>query len=955
MHASKKVDEGKNQPIRAYVRLRPFHENEKPARALEIRSRDICVNLNNKKKYTFDGVFGPDSKQGYVYQTIAKPLLSEILAGYNCTVFAYGQTGTGKTYTMTGNLSCSEPVGSNCHNANSRTDTVLDESAGLIPRVIEKLFDELKKVQEPYSVQCSYLEIYNEDLRDLLTDGDSTTAMRIYENQRNKGAVIIQGLSEITVHNKHDLFKLLQKGLQKRHTSSTHMNDRSSRSHAVFSIIVHTRKPTEDGEEVTKTGKLNLVDLAGSENIGRSGSMEQRAREAGNINQSLLTLGRVIKALAENNFHVPFRESKLTRILQDSLGGRTKTVIIATISPCALSIDETLSTLDYAFKAQVITNKPEVNQRMSQKALVAQYVCEIHRLKGDIKAAQTGEGIRMDRDNYNNLVTNLQISKDKVTHSAIQIQNLEKELNLLQEEKVRCEQEYEALNKSFEETRIEIEKERELHAKIELEKKMQEYLANRYEKNAQNLHSEANSLLEIVKSTTLNEALLREKVEQLYSINHCNSALIQMKSENVAQLCDAILHDLTYHATNFSDNYNRARKLISSSSEWQRSTCDEITNLFSEIHSTMQSDCGNLTALVEEACEGIEELETKNAASQKSLTSSLVDNLERGRLVFDSSIRELFERESQQHAAFFSNISLRMSQLNSLITSSATDVSNDLETLKENISHELGLLFEGIRMKVKANEDSLAQAAELRATILTAMTSRFDEIERTVVRGVQHDASNVTHIENVRCKLATQSDAILTKLERDSSEASGICSSEHTQFPNSKSAIVKFESIVEEHNLYRNENHTQVMRDCENSSADLQGYCQKFCLESSAKFADFESEIHANIDNMKERLTHSSTNLLSGHVIAEENVTGVIQRIDDYSKERDSCRTNIANKVQQISALLSSTDNDIVDAIPTGNTPVRNRRDYPTHLKELTPKDKVLSKFLLTQTGFGPS
>ncbi|KAB0793392.1 hypothetical protein PPYR_13012 [Photinus pyralis] len=952
MHASKKVDEGKNQPIRAYVRLRPFHENEKPARALEIRSRDICVNLNNKKKYTFDGVFGPDSKQCYVYQTIAKPLLSEILAGYNCTVFAYGQTGTGKTYTMTGSLSYLDPV--DCHNANSRTDSVLDDAAGLIPRVIEKLFDELKKVQEPYSVQCSYLEIYNEDLRDLLTDGEGTTTMRIFENHRNKGAVIIQGLSEITVHSKHDLFKLLQKGLQKRYTASTYMNDRSSRSHAVFSIFVHMRKPTDDGEEVTKTGKLNLVDLAGSENIGRSGSMEQRAREAGNINQSLLTLGRVIKALAENNLHVPFRESKLTRILQDSLGGRTKTVIIATISPCALSIDETLSTLDYAFKAQVITNKPEVNQRMSQKALIAQYVSEIHRLKGDIKAAQTGEGIRMDRDNYNNLVTNLQISKDKVTQSALQIQNLEKELKLLQEEKVRCEEEYEALNRSFEETRVEIEKERELRAKIELEKKTQEYLANRYEKNAQNLHNEANSLLEIVKSTTLNEALLREKVEQLYSINNCNSALIQTKSEHVAQLCDAILHDLTYHATNFAENYSRARELISSSSEWQRSTCDEITNLFSEIHSTLQRDCGKLNALVEEACKGIEELKRENAASLKSLANSLVDNLERGRLVFDSSVRELFESESQRHATFFSNISLRMSQLNSLIASSATDVSNDLETLKEDISHELGLLFQGVQMKVQANEDSLAQAAEFRDTILNAITSSFDQIARTVVRGAEHDAWNVAHVENVRCKLATQSDTILTKLEHGSLEASAICS-EHTQFANSKSAILKFEAIVEEHNLYCNDKYTQVMRECENSGADRQRYCEKVCSESSAKLADFEGEVHANIDNMKERLTHSSTNLMSGRVVAEENLTGVIQRIDDYSKERDSCRTNIENKAQQISALLNSTDNDIVDAIPTGNTPVRNRREYPTHLKELTPKDKVLSKFLLTQTGFGPS
>ena len=153
-----------------------------------------------------------------------------------------------------------------------------------------------------------------------------------------------------------------------------------SRSHTVFTITVHLKETTE-GEDMLRVGKLNLVDLAGSESIGRSGAADKRAREAGMINQSLLTLGRVINALVERSQHVPYRESKLTRLLQDSLGGRTKTCIIAT----KVNIDETLSTLDYANKAKSIHNKPQVNQMMTKKALIKEYVEMIERLKGDLR------------------------------------------------------------------------------------------------------------------------------------------------------------------------------------------------------------------------------------------------------------------------------------------------------------------------------------------------------------------------------------------------------------------------------------------------------------------------------------------------------------------------------------------------------------------------------------------
>jgi kinesin family protein 11 len=226
---------------------------------------------------------------------------------------------------------------------------------GIIPRTLNSLFCTLDKETAEYSVRVSFMELYNEELKDLLSD--TAVKLKLFEDHSRKGSVIVQGLEEIIVKNSAEVLELLEMGSLKRQTAATKMNQVSSRSHGIFSITVHIKENTPDGEELLKVGKLNLVDLAGSENIQRSGAGEKRAKEAGMINQSLLTLGRVINALVEHSPHIPYRESKLTRILQDSLGGRTKTCIIAALSPAKCNLEETLSTLDYAHRAKNIRNK----------------------------------------------------------------------------------------------------------------------------------------------------------------------------------------------------------------------------------------------------------------------------------------------------------------------------------------------------------------------------------------------------------------------------------------------------------------------------------------------------------------------------------------------------------------------------------------------------------------------
>ncbi|CAK5277692.1 unnamed protein product [Mycena citricolor] len=395
------------------------------------------VTLPPVRTYPFDLVFGPEADQAMIYHEVVAPMLEEVVTGYNCTLFAYGQTGTGKTHTMQGDL-VPTPLGNPSANA------------GMIPRVLFRLFHQLESSGSDFSVKISYVELYNEELRDLLAtelsapsgsvqpmghgkDQKGSEALKIFDDA-SKNGVLIQGLEEVGVKDSADALALLVKGSERRQIAATRFNDHSSRSHSVFSITVHTKETGLVGEDLLRTGKLNLVDLAGSENIGRSGAENKRAREAGMINQSLLTLGRVINALVDRSSHVPYRESKLTRLLQDSLGGRTKTCIVATVSPSRSNMEETLSTLDYALRAKSIRNKPELNQRMTRNSLLKEYVAEIERLKADVLAAREKNGIILSEESWAQLTAEQEMRQTELDEVKKQVEIVEGQMRAVREE-----------------------------------------------------------------------------------------------------------------------------------------------------------------------------------------------------------------------------------------------------------------------------------------------------------------------------------------------------------------------------------------------------------------------------------------------------------------------------------------------------------------------------------------
>ncbi|BFF97454.1 kinesin-like protein KIF3A [Drosophila madeirensis] len=368
--------------VRVVVRTRPMDKNELTAGALSAISVDkinraITVMKPNAtaneppKTYYFDNVFDLSSNQLDLYVDTARPIVDKVLEGYNGTILAYGQTGTGKTYTMSGNPDS-------------------PQTKGIIPNAFAHIFGHIAKAREnqKFLVRVSYMEIYNEEVRDLLGK-DVSKSLEVKE--RPDIGVFVKDLSGYVVHNADDLENIMRLGNKNRAVGATKMNQESSRSHAIFSITVERSELGEGGVQHVRMGKLQLVDLAGSERQSKTQASGQRLKEATKINLSLSVLGNVISALVDGkSTHIPYRNSKLTRLLQDSLGGNSKTVMCATISPADSNYMETISTLRYASRAKNIQNRMHINEE-PKDALLRHFQEEIARLRKQLEEGSLEE------------------------------------------------------------------------------------------------------------------------------------------------------------------------------------------------------------------------------------------------------------------------------------------------------------------------------------------------------------------------------------------------------------------------------------------------------------------------------------------------------------------------------------------------------------------------------------
>ncbi|KAE9050890.1 Kinesin-like protein [Phytophthora rubi] len=348
--------------------------------------------VGKDRAFTFDNVLGVTSSQAESYRLCVAPLVQGFLEGYNATVLAYGQTGTGKTHTMAGSG----------FDARGREKNA--ELQGIIPRVIKAVFKKLQQQDEgsdnqrrsEHTLRVEYVEIYNEELRDLLHPETASKQLAIRED--GEGNIVIAGVKSEPADSKEAVFRHLVVGGASRVTGSTLMNEQSSRSHAIFSLLLEQRDLVSG---TRRFSKFHLVDLAGSERAKRTGAVAGRFKESVSINQGLLALGNVISALGDDKrrigsagngsgaVHVPYRDSKLTRLLQDSLGGNARTLMIACVSPASVNFEETLNTLKYANRAKNIKNKPIVNDRVVREEERLRNDEEMSRMKEEIANLQT--------------------------------------------------------------------------------------------------------------------------------------------------------------------------------------------------------------------------------------------------------------------------------------------------------------------------------------------------------------------------------------------------------------------------------------------------------------------------------------------------------------------------------------------------------------------------------------
>eukprot|EP00210_Caulerpa_lentillifera_P003312 g3163.t1 len=751
--------------LQVVVRCRPLSPKELTRgvqSVIHCSSKEVTISDKSQtvKRYTFDRVFGPESTQEHLFDEAIRPFVENVIDGFNCTIFAYGQTGTGKTYTMTGAATFDDTKSTRFCQIDSDRVRVLDElpkDAGIIPRTVKRIFQKLQGSDS--TVTVNFLELYNEELTDLLDpwldqvdkDGNrKKKIMKIMEEQLvESGAKLRRGIllnpypEDCVVTKEAEIMQILDRGNAQRQTAETLLNDKSSRSHSIFVISIHTRETKSNGEDVIKVGKLNLVDLAGSENVSRSGSdrREERQRETGSINQSLLTLGRVINALVDKSAHVPYRDSNLTRLLRDSLGGSTKTLMIATISSDDTSQEETYKTLDYAIRAKSIKNKPEVNQRISRTDLVKELHAEIKRLKEELVQQRRKEGV---------IAISLEKHAENEAGRKAMLLELDKckdETKEFQNQFIEVSNEMEKLRKMYGVVESELHKRDELINEQSLKLQDQMYWSQTYQKNCtvlnDQLQKQTSNIEEMVNSVqsyktafeilsdklTENESLSAEAGEIIKTQIDEASSFLEKALDDYQSRAGASLKALDAKKNKREKQNSKIQQAMDQIGQSQQQIKKEVMNLWpkslQKIDEEIQS-CQVEYSKLKEATEAaiqsqFDEIQTKATANQNQLIKE------------QETLKQQYQSNSRRIKIEKERIAERKRKLDELKTAADRNDQASMELLQQNTAQIFQqVLTRCMQEAIPQIYQTIATSLQPQKSLLNNCSDYVQDLESTV-------------------------------------------------------------------------------------------------------------------------------------------------------------------------------------------------------------------------------
>lgn len=906
-------------------------------------------NAVSNKTYHFDKVFSPAADQAIIFDDVVSPILSEMLDGYNCTIFAYGQTGTGKTYTMSGDMT--ESCG------------LLTDAAGIIPRVLQSLFQKLEAEESECTIKCSFIELYNEELRDLLSN-DDTIKLKIYDDNSKKGhsATLVQGMEESHITSAAGGIKLLQQGSHRRQVAATKCNDLSSRSHTVFTITTYVKKSatsSASAEDYICSGKLNLVDLAGSENIQRSGAENKRAAEAGLINKSLLTLGRVINALVDKSAHIPYRESKLTRLLQDSLGGRTKTCIIATVSPARSNLEETISTLDYAFRAKNIRNKPQVNSMISKKTLLKEFTAEIEKLKSELIATRQRNGVYLSNEKFEEMTVESESRRILSEEQKARIETMEVSLRNKVQELFSLTNNFTTLKKDNEATRLTLDATKDVlqkteivlsHTRQDLEEESR--LRQKYAITESKLHGVGNELLSIIGASLRDvdglHAKLRRRSE-LHAQNQQRWEATRQRGRGALETVDNSLELLEQeHGTALEAASERIRNFVSAeldrtsyahsvlddglihlaqkvqANETQTSTArDQMNNVLEEIK-VLRDD---VKTKVGEGLNGLSDAAARISGEVISELDQFHTQLFTSYSGLGKEIKAVFDDLSKQLAAQrdeSDRLRKALQEANRKNMEASLSAASQLETAiqaerkasDDDRTRLVQQMTELIDKSARERDERLNSTMTLTQTAIVEATEEFETADKEY--GEAMDRWNECDA-TIREKVAKSKEETKNRFKKDWAAVSD----RNTKIQESTKAVHKETIKIVDAQV---EAMATQMSDLDQFVTRARKQNDSHHEEHISSLEDMSSQLTRSFEDVKMRLSSSSIEIFN---------TGIKAHLDEVASTFADIQDKARDPIQQLQQDLNSATMQAY--MSTGQTPQRRDWSYPVDLPRTIP------------------